>query len=160
MRPVTFFGFIFIILFSSFVTVTIDKTEFYKGFAAKSEGEIDAMIALLEKEKKSSINTAYRGALYMKKAGFVKGANGKVKTFKKGAELLEGEIADNPSNVEYRFLRLAIQEHAPKILKYNKNLERDKKAVAEGYRKLDPELKKTIKSYASDSGVLKVDDLQ
>jgi len=160
MKPVKFFGFIFIILFSSFVNIAVDKSEFYKAFSGKTEVEIDEMIMLLEKEKSSSATLAYQGALYMKKASFVKGVNGKVKTFKKGAHLLEDEISKEPSNTEYRFLRLAVQEHAPKVLKYNKNLDADKKAVVEGYKSLDPELKKIVKNYASGSEILKVDDLQ
>jgi len=160
MKPVKFFGFIFIILFSSFVNIAVDKSEFYKAFSGKTEVEIDKMIMLLEKEKSSSATLAYQGALYMKKASFVKGVNGKVKTFKKGAHLLEDEISKKPSNTEYRFLRLAVQEHAPKVLKYNKNLDADKKAVVEGYKSLDPELKKIVKNYASGSEILKVDDLQ
>lgn len=96
----------------------------------------------------------------MKKAGFLKGVNNKVKTFKKGAGLLEGEIRIIRDNVEYRFLRLIIQEHAPKILKYNKNLEEDKKVVLTGYEKLDPDLQKIIKNYSASSGVIKKEDLK
>lgn len=160
MKPVTFFGFIFIILFSAFVSREVDKAEFYKAFSGKTEEEIDGMISILEKEKSSSLTSAYQGALYMKKADFVKGVNTKIKTFKKGAHILEEEIAKKPSNAEYRFLRLAVQEHAPKILKYNKNLNEDKKAVAEGFKSFDPELKKIVKGYAASSAVLKIDDLQ
>lgn len=159
MKPVTFFGFIFIVLFSAFVGREIGKSEFYEAFSGKTEQALDGMISLLEKEKSSSAVMAYQGALYMKKAEFVKGVNGKVKTFKKGAHMLEDEIAKKPSNAEYRFLRLAVQEHAPKILKYNKNLDEDKKAVAEGYKAFDPELKKIVKNYAASSAVIKIDDL-
>ncbi|MCF0056964.1 hypothetical protein [Dyadobacter sp. CY356] len=159
MKPVTFFGFIFIVLFSAFISKEVDKSNFYKAFSARNEQEIDGMISLLEKEKSSSANLAYQGALYMKKADFVKGANNKIKTFKKGAGILEDEIAKKPSNAEFRFLRLAIQEHAPKILKYNKNQSEDKKVIAEGYKNLDPELKKIIKNYAASSAVIKIDDL-
>ncbi|MCF2447484.1 hypothetical protein L0657_26250 [Dyadobacter sp. CY345] len=160
MNPVKIFGFIFIILFSSFVNPAVDKGAFYKVFGSNNPGEIDEMIALLEKEKSSSLTNAFLGALHTKKAGFLKGANEKIKIFKKGASMLEVEIAKKPANTEYRFLRLAIQEHAPKILKYNKNKDADKKAIIEGYKNLDPELQKIIKNYASGSATLKVDDLQ
>jgi len=158
MKPVTFFGFIFIVLFSAF-TKEVGRSEFYKAFSSKTERELDDMIVVLEKETSSSLNLAYLGALYMKKAGFVKGVNSKVKTFKRGAQMLEVEISKKPSNAEYRFLRLAVQEHAPKILKYNKNLTEDKKLVAEAFKTFDPELKKIVKDYAASSAVIKMDDL-
>jgi hypothetical protein len=160
MKSFKFVLIIFSFFFSAFNGRQIDENKFYKAFSAKNEAEIDEMITKLELEKSSSLGSAYLGALYMKKAGFVKGANAKIKTFKKGAALLEDEIAKKPANTEYRFLRLAIQEHAPKILKYNKNLNTDKKAVEAGYKSLDPELKRVIKGYAAGSEVLKMDDLQ
>ena len=159
MKPVTFFGFIFIVLFSAFIK-NVGKTEFYNAFSGKTEDEIADMIAVLETETSSSLNLAYQGALYMKKADFVKGVNSKVKIFKKGAQMLEGEIKKKPTNAEYRFLRLAVQEHAPKILKYNKNLDEDKKMVTEAFKTLEPELKKIVKKYAASSAVIKIDDLQ
>ncbi len=96
----------------------------------------------------------------MKKAGFEKGVKNKVKTFKQGAKGLEGEIDKNPSNVEYRFLRLTIQEHAPGILKYNKNLNDDKAAVVRGYEKLDVAFKSVVLAYAKNSKVLHESELK
>jgi hypothetical protein len=159
MKPFAFFIVLFIFL-SAFSVREISKGEFYKVFSAKSEAGIDAMIEKLEHEKPSSLLYAYQGALYMKKADFVKGVNEKVRTFKKGARLLEDEITKKPSNTEYRFLRLTVQEHAPKILKYNKDLNADKKAIETGYKNLSPELKEIIKEYTSGSKLLKIDDLQ
>ncbi|WP_229248626.1 hypothetical protein [Dyadobacter sandarakinus] len=138
----------------------VDKQAFYKVLEAGDESRIDEMVAELEKESSSATVKAYMGALIMKKAGFVKGASAKVKTFKKGAQLLEDEIKNNPGNTEYRFLRLTIQEHAPGILKYNKQLEEDKAAVVKGYSGLEPALKTIIRDYARDSRVLKKEDLK
>lgn len=138
----------------------IDKQVYYKAFSSGEEESIDKVLAKLETEKSSSKVNAYKGALTMKKAGFVKGVGGKVKTFKKGAHLLEDEIKSNPDNTEFRFLRLAIQEHAPGILKYNKELDADKQAVVSGYAKLDTGLKSVIADYAKDSKVLKESDLK
>lgn len=137
----------------------VDKKEFYEAFSSTSEKGIDDMIQRLDQEKSTSLIVAYRGALLMKKAGFVKGVNGKVKTFKKGAHMLEDEIAKNTANTEYRFLRLAVQEHAPNILGYNKNKEDDKAAVVSGYAKLGGSLKAIIADYAKDSKILKQSDL-
>jgi hypothetical protein len=159
MKPATFFIFAYLIVFSSFISGEIGKDEFYKAFSGKSEADIDKTMARLEQEKSSSLVQAYLGALYMKKSGFVKGAKAKIKMFKKGAGLLEEEIAKKTDNTEYRFLRLAIQENAPKILKYNKDLNTDKRAIMEGYKTLDPDMKKIIKNYAASSEIIKINDL-
>lgn len=138
----------------------IDKEVFYKALSSGQEDSIDRALARLQTEKSSPKVNAYKGALTMKKAGFVKGVGGKVKTFKKGAELLEDEIKSNPDNTEFRFLRLTVQEHAPGILKYNKEIDADKQAVVSGYDKLDADLKNVIADYAKDSKVLKGSDLK
>jgi hypothetical protein len=96
----------------------------------------------------------------MRKAGFVKGVGGKLKTFKKGVQLLDDEIKVNPANTEFRFLRLTIQEHAPGILMYNSALDEDKQAIVSGYSKLNADLKDVISDYAKDSRVLKGSDLK
>ncbi|WP_221393140.1 hypothetical protein [Dyadobacter sp. NIV53] len=149
-----------LIINSSYILLNSDRTTYYSAISSQSEESIDREITKLDNAKKSSVNNAYLGAMLMKKAGFLKGVNNKVKTFKKGAGLLEGEIRIIRDNVEYRFLRLIIQEHAPKILKYNKNLEEDKKVVLTGYEKLDPDLQKIIKNYSASSGVIKKEDLK
>lgn len=138
----------------------IDKDNFYEALSSGEEDSIDKMLSKLESEKSTPKVNAYKGALTMKKAGFVKGVGGKVKTFKKGAHLLEDEIKSNPGNTEFRFLRLTIQEHAPGILKYNKEIDADKQAVVSGYARLDADLKNVIAGYAKDSKVLKESDLK
>lgn len=145
---------------TAFRFIQLEKKDFYKALSSGEEAAIDRAIAGLEKGKSSSRTNAYKGALTMKKAGFEKGVKEKVRTFKKGAYLLEDEIKSNPANTEYRFLRLTIQEHAPKVLKYNKQLEEDKQAVIAGYDKLDNDLKLIVSNYAKDSKVLKQADLK
>ncbi len=148
------------LLLSGFVSFQMDGEAFYKALSSGSENTLDSALADLEKRKQSSQNSAYQGALLMKKAGFVKGVKEKVKTFKAGAKLLEAEIDKNPGNVEYKFLRLTIQEHAPKVLHYDKQLKSDKAAIINGYEKLDATLKTVIADYAQSSKVLKVPDLK
>lgn len=160
MRANIFFSFILLFFLSSNIMREVDKGEFYKVFSSTSQESIDGMISRLDQEKTSSLVLAYQGALYMKKAGFVKGVGGKVKTFKKGAHLLEEEIKRNPANAEYRFLRLAIQEHAPGILHYDKNLEEDKSAVTNGFAKFNANLKTVVADYVKDSKVLKESDFR
>ncbi|MCF0042618.1 hypothetical protein [Dyadobacter fanqingshengii] len=149
-----------LISLTAFRFIQSDKKAFYKALSSGEDAAIDEQLADLSKGKQSSRINAYIGALTMKKAGLVKGVKGKVKTFKKGAQLLEDEIKSNPANTEYRFLRLAIQEHAPGILKYNKQLDEDKEAVIAGFNKVDSDMKSVIANYAKDSKVLSSADLK
>ena len=152
--------FLCVISLTAFRFTQSDKQAFYKALSSGDEAAIDQKLADLGKEKQSPRINAYTGALTMKKAGFIKGVKGKVKTFKTGAQLLESEIKSNPGNTEYRFLRLTVQEHAPGVLKYNKQLEEDKQAIIAGYDKLDSDLKSVIVNYAKDSKVLSAADLK
>jgi hypothetical protein len=137
-----------------------DRSAFYKALSSKSEDLIDQQLELLEKGKPTSQNLVFEGALLMKKASFQKAANNKVKMFKKGARQLEAEIEKSPSNVEYRFIRLTIQENAPGILKYNKKIDEDKYMVINGYQKLEGELRSIILDYSKSSRILKEPDLK
>lgn len=160
MKRTVAFGLLLLLVAAFTAQAQIDKGVYYKALSSGEEASIDKVLARLENEKSSSKVNAYKGALTMKKAGFVKGVGGKVKTFKKGAGLLEDEIKSNPGNTEFRFLRLTVQEHAPGILKYNKEIDADKQAVVSGYDKLDADLKNVIADYAKDSKVLKESDLR
>ncbi|MHA4741495.1 hypothetical protein [Dyadobacter sp. MSC1_007] len=160
MKRVAAFFLGFLLICVAAAEAQIDKGTYYKALASGEEQSINQALAKLEGQKASPKVNAYKGALTMKKAGFVKGVGGKVKTFKQGAHLLEEEIKSNPQNTEFRFLRLAVQEHAPGILKYNKELQEDKQAVVSGFDKLDTELKGVIADYARDSKVLKEADLK
>ncbi|PSL24716.1 hypothetical protein [Dyadobacter jiangsuensis] len=160
MKRVAALGLVFLLAMVFTAHAQIDKGVYYKALSSGEEASIDKVLARLENESSSSKVNAYKGALTMKKAGFVKGVGGKVKTFKKGASLLEDEIKSNPGNTEFRFLRLTVQEHAPGILKYNKEIDADKQAIVSGYDKLDADLKNVIADYAKDSKVLKESDLK
>mgnify|MGYP000100189911 CR=1 FL=1 len=94
-----------------------------------------------------------------KKSSYLKGAKLKIAVFKEGVVLVENEIKNQPQNIEYRFIRLSIQEHSPKILKYKSNLKEDKEIVVNGYTKLSNYLKKVIKEYAVSSEIVTTSEL-
>ena len=152
--------FLFLVIIASSGFKNADRVSYYEALAGQSEDKVDSEISKLDNAGETSLNNAYLGAMLMKKAVFLKGPAIKIKTFKKGAGMLEEEIKRNPDNTEYRFLRLSVQEHAPKILKYYRQLEEDRQAVVNGYGKLEPDLKKIIKNYSVSSGVIKSSDLK
>src|SRR6202044_3966843 len=81
---------------------------------------------------------AYKGALLMRKAGLLSRPKEKLAAFKSGAALLEGCLANDSTNVEYHFLRLMIQEHAPRIVHYDRDQEQDSRVITRSFRTLSP----------------------
>lgn len=143
-----------------FRVLEIGKAEFYKAFSGDSQEAMDKVLNKLESAGSDGKTQAYQGSLLMKKAAFAKGVKAKVAIFKKGAKLLESQIDAAPANAEYRFLRLCVQEHAPSILGYNKDIEADKKVIHDHFTKLDGELKAIVRDYAASSKEIKLSDLE
>ncbi|HRN58312.1 MAG TPA: hypothetical protein PLL71_17755 [Agriterribacter sp.] len=101
---------------------------------------------------------AFEGALMMKKAELLKGASHKLKEFKAGKEKLEHMIALHTENAEFRFLRLIIQEKAPKILGYDKHLEENRQYLVEHFRSVPASVQAAILDYSKSSKVLSPQD--
>lgn len=135
----------------------IDKQAIY---AAMAGDNVDAVNSALKAVKNSSTpdNKAFEGALLMKKAGLVGGPGKKLKLFKEGHEKLEEAIKAHPDNVEYHFLRLMIQEHAPKILGYHGEKEEDAKLIKTSYKNLPAPVQQAVKDYSHNSDNLKPTD--
>src|SRR4051812_40440000 len=94
-----------------------DKATYYKVLANGNAETIDKQVKIINATP--NINKeAYTGALLMKKAGIVKGPAKKLNNFKEGHNQLEAAIEKDNQNAEWHFLRLIIQEHAPKIVNY------------------------------------------
>lgn len=144
-------------LYISIVSLIINfsKADFYSVIAGDNENSITNYIKKLESAA-SHDQKAYKGALLMKKASFQKTPKEKLAFFKEGKLLLEKEINANVKNTEYRFLRLIIQENAPKILKYNTNISEDAKWVAKYYELENQDVKNAVLSYAKNSETLKL----
>jgi hypothetical protein len=109
---------------------------------------------LQEMQKKNENEPAFKGALLMKKAGLVKDPIEKMKLFKEGRILLEKEISNNAANVEFRFMRLMIQEHVPPITHYQKNIKEDAAFIGKHFDELPVYLRKTILRYRQKSAAL------
>src|SRR5690554_740266 len=118
----------------------------------------DEVSSKLDKEL-SNINSsstpvllAYKGSILTLKAKFAKDRKIKKEFFKEGVSLLESAVKANPQNIEIRYIRLSVQENAPKILKYNKDIEADKGFILKNYETTSSkELKGIIKEFALKS---------
>ena len=135
-----------------------DKAAFY---AAMSSGVIDEVNKELEVIIASSTpnKEGYEGALLMRKAGLVKRPAEKLNYFKAGRIKFETALLNDKDNPEFRFLRFAIQEHAPKIVKYNKDIEVDKQFILKEYKNLPSVVQQAILGYTKNSKILKAQDL-
>jgi len=92
-----------------------EKAAFY---TVMDSGNLDAINSQIELVRASSSpnKEGYEGALLMRKAGKLPVPAQKLKFFKQGRIKLETALLADADNTEYHFLRLAIEEHAPKIV--------------------------------------------
>ena len=134
---------------------TFDRATFYKAIAANNKEQIDAQLSLVTTTSLAE-KEAYEGTLLMKKAGMAAKAKEKLSLFKAGRQQLENAISKNNTNTEYRFLRLIIQEHAPKVVKYRNKLEEDSQDIRTNFKSLSPTLQQIILDYNKKSTILKI----
>lgn len=134
-----------------------DKAGFYRIMKDGSVDDIDNELSRVDASSFSD-KDAYKGTLLMKKAGMVKKAKEKMDLFKSGRIKLETALHGDPNNTEYRFLRLMIQEHAPKVTKYKSQLEEDSEYVRKNYNKLSPDVQDIVKDYSKSSNILHPED--
>ncbi|WP_448699573.1 hypothetical protein ACFGVR_21270 [Mucilaginibacter sp. AW1-3] len=135
-----------------------DVSAFYAVLASGKTDNIDKELNILtsgslpEKE-------AYEGTLLMRKAGLVKIPAEKLRLFKKGRIKLETALKNDNDNAEYHFLRLIIQEHAPKIVKYSADIDADMQFVKASYKNMPQAIKQAVIDYTKSSKVLHLQDL-
>lgn len=124
--------------------------------AYKDEQAAKELLQLVRsgKEETGAVQTAYHGAALMVRASQVMPAGRKLKLFKEGRNLIEKAMAMDPENVEVRFLRMTVQENAPKILGYNDRIANDKHFILEHFPTLkDAGLRQMIRNHAESSAI-------
>lgn len=134
-----------------------NKVAFYKLMANGSSLEIDKQLEILHSSSFVG-KEAFEGALLMKQSGLASGAKKKLNLFKEGHKLLESQIEKDSLNSEFRFLRLMVQEHAPAIVGYKRNMEGDSHFIRINYRKLPLSVQQAIIEYSKHSRVLILDN--
>jgi hypothetical protein len=134
-----------------------EKAAFY---AVMDSGNLDAINSQIEVVRASSSpnKEGYEGALLMRKAGKLPVPAQKLKFFKQGRIKLETALLADAENTEYHFLRLAIEEHAPKIVKYHNDIEKDKLIVKKNFKSLPESVQHAIIDYCKNSKVLHAEE--
>jgi len=98
----------------------------------------------------------YFGCALTLKASFSESTGDKISYFRKGRRMIEDAIESAPNNIELRMIRLSVQISAPRITRYRRNIEEDKKFLQENIGKVTvPKLKKFIQGFMSTSKAFK-----
>ncbi len=139
----------------AFVLMSFNRKSVYTDLSSESETTIAAQIKSLKKLSSTSETRAFIGVFVMKSAQFEFAPWSKWNVFSRGKDLLEKEISAHSSNVEFRFLRLLIQENAPGIVMYSDNIDADAKIVKKSYKTLEKESQDFILKYSKKSEALK-----
>src|SRR3546814_373605 len=117
--------------------------------ATESEEQAEAFYAPLAEVTKGDdpVLVAYKGAGLMLLARYEKLADRGPKV-KEAVPWIEQAAAEEPNNAEIRLIRLSVQEHLPKFLKYNSNIEGDRQFIQQALPKVeDASLKAMISGY-------------
>ncbi|RMA65719.1 hypothetical protein [Ulvibacter antarcticus] len=145
------------ILFCAFFMVSPPDLTHIRKIYGLASGNTE-IIAQLEKElatvskDDNKVLVAYKGAVLTMAAKYAKKNSDKKEFFKEGAGLIEFAIASEPENIEIRTIRLSIQEHAPKFLKYHDNISEDKEFILRHYKNTtSTAVKNFVKLYVMSS---------
>ena len=143
---------------NAFAVGKFEKSVFYQVMSTGNSEAIDNEIAIVQNTELKH-KDGYEGALLMKKAGLAGPPKQKLKLFKEGRIKLETAILDDNDNTEFHFLRLAIEEHAPKIVKYHSDIDSDKVIVQKNFKSLSAAVQQAILDYCKNSKVLHAQEL-
>lgn len=133
-----------------------DKNNVLTTFKSNNEEQIRQWCTRLERNKNQLESTAYWGALQMKLAQFEATPKQKLTCFNRGKVALEKAITQQNNSVEFRFLRLMIQENAPPFLKYSNNCVSDAQLIRQEFKRLPSIVQPHVRQYAKQSKVLKL----
>jgi hypothetical protein len=141
------------------VTTKFDRHAYYDTMASGNLSQIDKEIEVV-REAEIKAGPGFEGALLMRKSGLLKRPKDKLRFFKEGRIKMETCLLSDSTNTELRFLRLTIEEHAPKIVKYKADLTRDRLFVQGHFKKLMPVVQEAILEYSRTSKILRREDLK
>jgi len=161
-KRIAFVCFVLVILAGGYTGACAQKLEkaaFYKAMASDNIDEINQELATFT-DAGTETKNGYEGALLMKKASLAGKPKDKLSFFKAGRIKLETALLAEPGNTDLHFLRLVIQEKAPKIVHYRADIEKDKSMIIKNFNALSPVVQRAIVDYTKTSKVLHPEDLK
>ncbi|HEY2582634.1 MAG TPA: hypothetical protein VGI43_12550 [Mucilaginibacter sp.] len=142
---------------TSWAQQKFDRSIFYQVMASGDTAAINSEINIIAKSPLNN-KEGFEGALLMKKAGLITKPKEKLRLFKSGMLKMEMALLADSVNTEFHFLRLVIEEQAPKIVKYNTHLEKDKLFIQNNFKNALPVVQHAILDYCKRSKVLHIED--
>lgn len=108
--------------------------------ATKSETQANAFYKPVANVTKADnpVLVAYKGAGLMLLARYEKLAARGPKV-KEAVTWIEQAVAEKPDNTEIRLIRLSVQEHLPKFMKYSQDIEEDRRFIQQALPSLRDE---------------------
>lgn len=134
-----------------------DKHRYYQAMLSGNLIQLNAVF-ISTKTVSLPYREAYEGALLMKKSDLTDDKKTKLSLFKTGKQKLDNIILKNNENCEFRLLRLMIQENAPQILGYNKQITEDCILINKKFSSSNVLLQNIILDYSKQSKKLKLSD--
>jgi len=99
-----------------------------------------------------AVLVAYKGAVSTLMAKYANGLRDKKTYFKSGAELIEYAVETRPNDIEIRCIRLSVQENAPKVVGYKKDMDGDKAFLLQHYKRTaSKEVAEFVKNFVLQS---------
>ncbi|MCJ8208153.1 hypothetical protein MUY27_00445 [Mucilaginibacter sp. RS28] len=133
------------------------RAEFYQAMNAHDLNKVNELLTDVQAAPAKD-RDAFEGFLLMVKAGLVKKPKEKLQYFKSGRIKFQTAFNADSSNAEFHFLRLAIQEHAPKIIKYRDNLNADRDYLKAHFKSLPLATQQAVIDYSKSSKILRPED--
>lgn len=142
---------------TAYIFQKFEKSAFYHVMAYGTLADVNDELTAVEAAPGNERN-AYEGILLMRKAGLVAKPKDKLRFFKAGRTKFQLAFMADSNNAEFRFLRLGIQEHAPKIVKYRSNINADKTYLIEHFKSLQPVVQHAVIAYSKTSKIISPED--
>lgn len=117
--------------------------------AIKDKEVCEAEIKRIKDSKATDpLEMAYQGAYQMVWADHLSTPISKLNSFKAGKQLIDAALKQRYGDPEIHFLRLTIQQNAPAILKYNKEIQEDTNQIVSHWDTIaSSKLKQQIKDF-------------
>src|SRR5690606_6391555 len=149
-----------ILFVGAFALWTIDLGNIRQQFeqAKSSKEATEALYQALQGNKKESVILDYKVASITLKARYEENRETKKEMVSEGIQTLEKAVKSSPLNVEIHLVRLAIQEHSPKVLKYKMNIAEDKQRILSNFASENRAVKTLIKRHVGQPKVFTAEE--
>ncbi len=143
----------------SFSGIELDNVRKQFEDAKASKEATESLYKLLQDyQKDDPVLLAYKGAALTLRARYLTERSAKKDMVSQGITVLERAVKSSPNQVEVRIIRLAVQEHSPKILKYKMNIAEDKQMILSNISGQPVAVKSMVKRYAKQSQVFTAEE--